>query len=395
MYIEEIPVVLMRGGTSKCVILHAADLPELPARDAVLLRLMGSPHPRQIDGIGGATPLTSKVCIVGPPTRDDADIDYLFAQVGIDQATVDYSGNCGNCLSAVGVFAIDEGLVDPTGNPATVRIHNLNTGKIVNAGVPVHTGIVETRGDYAIPGVPGTAARISLGFVEPAGAMTGRLLPTGGPLVELSSVRVSVVDAGNPVAFVDASDLGVEGAQLFADETITRHRDTLEGIRLAAAELAGLRSLRSAGIPKIALVGAATDYLDSDGRTVPASSVQLLARMLSHGRPHAAFAVTAAVSLAAAALTDGTVVARLRSGSGPRVAFGHPAGVMEVECLPNAGGFGVISVGRTARRLFKGTAALGEVAYDPRGHPADGHVQGASQPSAPAASHPHYTRGDQ
>ncbi len=209
-----IAFVLMRGGTSKCVCLRADAVPrERGQLDPVLLSIMGSPDPRQLNGLGGATSTTSRVCIVGPSQRDDADVDYTFAQVSVADALVDYKGNCGNCSSAVGPFAIDEGMVTYTEGETVVRIHNTNTKKLIVARVPVAGGEAAVAGDFELPGVPGRGARIALDFLEPGGAGTGRLLPTGRARDVVEGVAASLVDATNPVVFVRARDLGLSGTE--------------------------------------------------------------------------------------------------------------------------------------------------------------------------------------
>ena len=216
---ERIPCVIMRGGTSKAVFLLENDLPRGSAkRDAVILSVFGSPDPRQIDGLGGADPLTSKVAIIGPSQRPDADIDYTFGQVDIHTAYVDYSSNCGNISSAVGPFAITQGLVRAAEPTTVVRIYNTNTKKVFEAEVPVVNGQPAVLGDYKIHGVPGTGARIGVNLAGTVGAKTGRLLPTGNPadwidVPDFGRLEVSMVDAGSPMVFVRAADLGLVGTE--------------------------------------------------------------------------------------------------------------------------------------------------------------------------------------
>jgi len=215
-----IRAVYMRGGTSRALFFHERDLPPRgPERDAVLLRALGSPDPygRQLDGLGGGISSLSKACIVGPPSRPDADVDFTFAQVEVSRPVVDYAGNCGNCSAAVGPFAIDEHLV-PAVEPATVvRIHNTNTQKLLIARVPVRDGEAAVEGDFDLPGVAGTGARIALDFVDPGGAVTGKLLPTGRARDLIDGVEASSVDATNPVVFVRAKDVGLTGTEAPTD----------------------------------------------------------------------------------------------------------------------------------------------------------------------------------
>ncbi len=366
--------VLMRGGTSRGLFFHEKDLPEDPAlRDALILRVYGSPdsYERQIDGLGGGTSVTSKVAIIGPPTHSDADVNYTFGQVLIREPRIDYGGNCGNMSSAVGPFAIDEGLVR-TGEPFTVvRIYNTNTRKLIRAHVPVADGRAQAVGEYEISGVPGTGARITLEFLEPGGAVTGRLLPTGHqrdvvPVIGLGSVELSVVDAANPVAFVRASDLGVEAsapaAVLDADEGFLA---SMERIRSTVAVLLGLASSpeeatrRSRGVPKIAIVGPSTTYRADGGREIASGAIDLVARILTVGRVHRSYALTGGICTAVAACIPGTLVHEVaRPGlSGHAVRIGHPSGVIEagaeVEPAPEPRAVKGIAH-RTARRLMEG-----------------------------------------
>jgi 2-methylaconitate cis-trans-isomerase PrpF len=370
-----IPSVLMRGGTSRGAFLRAEDLPRDPGlRDRVILAIYGSPDARQIDGIGGATSLTSKVALVSRSSRKDADVDYLFGQVRVDEPLVDYSGNCGNMLAAVGPFAVDEGLV-PACEPRTrVRIHNVNTGQIVLADVPTVAGKAQTAGATTIAGVPGTGASIMLDFANAGGTLGRGLLPTGLPCEEIGvpdgrSYTVSIVDAGNPVVFVAANDLSLKVDALLGDSFDCDLLETLEAIRGVAAVRLGLveKAARAAGespaIPKVYLVHEPVDFVDRFGRLVPGSELTLVARGLSMGRPHAAYAITVAVCTATAACIPGTVVAvRARRNSGEHdVRIGHPSGITPVEVEVDATlredpELVRARVERTARRLMAGVS---------------------------------------
>lgn len=371
---KRIRCAVMRGGTSRALFVLRGDLPAQPElRDRVILRMYGSPDVRQIDGMGGADPLTSKLAIIGPPTHEDADVDYTFAQVSFDQALVDYKGNCGNISSAVGPFAIDEGLVDPTEPKTTVRIHQTNTECTLVAEVPVVNGKAAVEGDYHIDGVPGTGARIDLDFADTAGAVTGRILPTGNPMDRMEvegvgPVDVSVVDAGNPCVFVRARDLGIEGTET-PDEIDANQalNDRIERIRGRVAAEIGLvgdwrdAARRSPYIPFFVLVSPPADYVDfTTSRTVEAQDVDFVARLLFMLRMHKAYAVTGTVCTGAAAKIPGTIVyqaARPESYSRSLTRIGHPAGVIEIEAAMRSDG-GVFlsraSVGRTARRIMEG-----------------------------------------
>lgn len=339
----KVPAVLMRGGTSKGAYLMMSDLPEDPVlRDQVILSIYGSPDARQISGIGGADPLTSKVALIAPSTRDGVDVDYTFGYVGIKDAVVDYEGNCGNMSSAVGPFAIAKGLV-PAQEPITrVRIYNTNTNKVIEASVPVKDGEVVVDGDYAIAGVPGTGAKISLNFLNSAGSKTGKLLPTGNVVDEITlrsgkKVRVSLVDAANPAVFIKAEDIGLTGKEIPVDtETNPTILEMMEDIRTTAAVMMGLaksKETASSAVPKVAFVAAPADYLTTNGETVKAEETDLLARTKALAVMHKTYAVTGGICLAAAACIDGTVVNEVVSPEAKEsgeIRIGHPSGILEV-----------------------------------------------------------------
>lgn len=370
-----VPSVLMRGGTSKGAILHARDLPpDREARDRVLLAIYGSPDPRQIDGIGGAHPLSSKAAIVGVSDREDADIDYLFGQVRVGEAVVDYDGTCGNMLAAVGPFAIDEGLVSAVEPVTRVRIHLVNTGQIVEADVQVRDGHALTAGSTQIAGLLGTGASVLLDFVRTGGTLGRGVLPTrlafGRTIV--SGGRPygrSIVDAGNAVVFAAADELGLSPAELLADAYPPELMATLEQIRAEGAVELGLvdeahkaRAITPA-LPKLYLVRASADFVDRSGRPVTANEHDILARGLSMGRPHPAYAVTAAVCTATAARIPGTVVEQRARRTPSVVRIGHPGGVTSVEIqvdTTNAEEPRLVRacVERTARRLMSGLALV-------------------------------------
>lgn len=370
---KRIRCTIMRGGTSKGVFFHAQDLPADPdARDRVLLAAFGSPDPRQIDGLGGANSLTSKTAIIAPSRRAGADVDYTFGQVSIDAPLVDYRGNCGNISSAVGPFVIDEGLLSVQEPITTVRIFNTNTGKIIEAAVPVVDGATAVDGDCAIAGVPGRGAPINLTFVDPGGAVTGQLLPTGRPTDRLSipdrgELEVSLVDAGNPAVFFRAQDVGLSATETPAElEAQPGVLALFEQIRSQAAVMMGLvddaaqATEQSPAVPKVAAVGPPATYKSTAGDEVSAAAVDLVARTMSMQRPHRAYAITGAIALAAAAALPDTVVAGLLSPkfeAGGRLRMGHPAGTMalEVESAPGTPQPHLrVTVVRTARRLLDG-----------------------------------------
>lgn len=369
-----IPAAIIRGGTSKGVFLRAADLPEdAAARDRVILAVFGSPDPRQIDGLGGADPLTSKVAIIGPSDRADADVDYTLGYVGIETGVVDYEGNCGNISQAVGPYAVDEGLVAVSEPVTSVRIFNTNTNKLMVAEVPVRDGRAVSEGDFSIHGVPGTAARIIVNFIDAVGSKTGRLLPTGNltDTIRLpggKTVEASLVDVAAPAVFVQATDLGMTGFELPED----MNPDILErmqAVRTEASLMMGLapdRSRVSPAIPKIGVVAPASDFRTISGETVAASSCDLLARTLALGVLHKAYAVTGGLCLSAAASIEGTVVHQVRRPATDAIGavrIGHPSGVSHylVQVVREPDGtlsLRKAAVAGTARRIMDGRVYL-------------------------------------
>jgi 2-methylaconitate cis-trans-isomerase PrpF len=373
---RRIRAVFVRGGTSRSLVFHHRDLPEdRRAWDPIFLAALGSPDPsgRQLDGLGGGISSLSKVAVVGPPTREDADVDYTFGQVEVTRPAVDYRGNCGNISSAIGPFAIDEALV-PAREPATVvRIHNTNTRKLIHAHVPVERGQAAVRGDFTLDAVPGTGARIALDFLDPGGAVTGRLLPTGHAqdvleVPGLATVTASLVDATNPMVFVRAKDLGLDGTEQPEDlDGRPGLPARLEAIRAAAAVRMGLArtpeeaARTSTAVPKIAIVAPPAGYRTLAGLAVEPHAVDLVARIVSMGKTHRAFALTGAMCLAVAARIPGTVAseAAALTGASGDVRIGHPSGVLAVAAAVVAGPDGTptaqtVTVYRTARRLMEG-----------------------------------------
>jgi probable AcnD-accessory protein PrpF len=351
-----IPATYMRGGTSKGVFFRLQDLPERvrtpgAARDAFLSRLLGSPDPygKQIDGMGGATSSTSKAVIIGRSSRPDHDVDYLYGQIIIDQPLVDWSGNCGNLSTAVGPFAIANGLVDPARVPrdgiATVRIWQANISKTIIAHVPVSGGAVQETGDFEVDGVTFPAAEIQLEFLDPApeeDGGAGSMFPTGRLVDDLEvpgvgTFAATMINVGVPTIFVNAAALGYRGTEL--QEAINgdpKALATFETIRAHGAVRMGLigsidEARRRQHTPKIAFVAPPTDYVAASGRQVRASDIDLSVRALSMGRLHHAMMGTAAVAIATAAAIPGTLV-NLAAGGGERsaVRFGHPSGTLRV-----------------------------------------------------------------
>jgi hypothetical protein len=371
------PAVFMRGGTSRAVMFHARDLPEREAWDPLFLAAMGSPDPngRQLNGMGGGISSLSKVCVLAPSEREDADIDYTFAQIPIREPRVDYRSNCGNMSSAVGPFAVDEGLVRPNGDTAVVRIFNTNTRKIIRSTFALEDGRAATDGDLAIPGVAGTGAPVRLDFLAPGGATTGRLLPTGSPIDRLDvpgvgAVEVSLVDAANACVFVRAHDLGLTGREL--PEELDRDAALLERmqvIRRLASVAMGIakddaEARAIAGVPIIGFVAPPMDATTLSGEPIGASQVDLTARFLSNGQPHRALPLTASLCTAVAANIAGTLVAEaLAPGAGAQVRIGMPSGILTVGAEVSRDGAGQWTAHsgafyRTARRLFDGRIYL-------------------------------------
>ena len=372
---SSIPCTIMRGGTSKALFFLASDLPaDVQQRTNLLLQAFGSPDIRQVDGMGGADPLTSKTAIIRASNMPGVDVEYTFGQVSITEPFVDMEGNCGNISSAVGPFAIDKDLVSAVEPVTTVRIFNTNTKKMIVADVPVREGRVVTHGTYQINGVPGAGAEIKLHFVDPGGAITGKLLPTGNVVDKIKmesgkTVDVSVVDAGNLAGFVRAAQIGLRGDELPAE--IESHTDilaTLEEIRAKISELLGMCGdwreayQRYRTNPKIAFVSAPTAFLTLQGQQVPAGSIDLMARVMAMGRMHKAFAITAAIPTAAASKIPGSVVHALCRKSSSTVRIGHPSGIMSVGITTSGEkeNFNLVEVivGRTARKLMDGRVFL-------------------------------------
>ncbi|WMN19675.1 MULTISPECIES: 2-methylaconitate cis-trans isomerase PrpF [Pseudomonas] len=380
----KIPATYMRGGTSKGVFFNLQDLPEaaqLPgaARDALLLRVIGSPDPydKQIDGMGGATSSTSKTVILSRSIKPDHDVDYLFGQVAIDKPFVDWSGNCGNLSAAVGSFAISSGLVDPARIPhngvAVVRIWQANIGKTIIAHVPITDGAVQETGDFELDGVTFPAAEVQLEFLDPAAEEEGgggSMFPTGNLVDDLEvpgvgTLKATLINAGIPTIFVNAADIGYRGTEL--QGVINGDPKALamfETIRAHGALRMGLikhldEAAQRQHTPKVAFVAPPADYQASSGKAVKAADVDLLVRAMSMGKLHHAMMGTAAVAIGTAAAIPGTLV-NLAAGGGERsaVRFGHPSGTLRVgaEASLEAGEWSVVKaiMSRSARVLMEG-----------------------------------------
>ncbi len=370
-----LPAVFMRGGTSNAVVFHAKDLPRDRAQwDEIFLAAIGSPDPygRQLDGMGGGVSSVSKVCVVGPSTRTDADIDYTFAQVQVKKAEVDYSANCGNMSSAMGPFAVDEGIFAVHGKEAVVRIHNTNTHKIIQARFNMDEGLSEVDGDLSIPGVSGTGSPVRLEFLQPGGATTGKLLPTGNvtDVIDVPGVgklTVSMVDAANATVFVRAADLGLTGTEMpDALEGNAEIMKKLGAIRLVASVAMGIaktaeEAAKKSAVPFVGFVSAAQDAALLTGETIQAADIDLTARMLSNGQPHRALPLTVSLCIAVAARIEGSVVhqaARVASDKNAPIRIAMPSGILTVAAeVNNKDGKWHAEQGafyRTQRRLFEG-----------------------------------------
>jgi 4-oxalomesaconate tautomerase len=342
----------MRGGTSKGAYFLARDLPgDTAARDALLLSVMGSPDPRQIDGIGGADPLTSKVAIVEPSARPGIDVNYLFAQVFVDQARVDYGQNCGNILAGVGYFAIEQGLVAARDPVTPVTIFMVNSGQTAVAEIATPGGVVSYKGDAHIDGVPGTAAPVPLSFTDAAGSLCGALLPSGNAVDDVAGYRVTLIDNGMPVVVVLASDMGIRGDETReALDANTELKARLETLRLAAGPLMNLGDVRDKTVPKMTMV------------SPPIHGGCVSTRTFIPHRCHATIGVFGAISVATACLLPGSPaagVAVIPEGSSKQLAVEHPTGaldvLMEVDEAGNPPEIKRAAFLRTARKLFEGT----------------------------------------
>ena len=338
----------MRGGTSKGGYFLADDLPENPAeRDAFLLGVMGSPDPRQIDGIGGADPLTSKVGVVRPSSRDGVDVDYLFLQVFVDQAIVTDAQNCGNILAGIGPFAIERGLVAPKGDQTPVTIFMENTDQIAVAKVMTPGGVLTYDGEARIDGVPGTASPVPITFKDTAGSTCGALLPTGNPVDVIKGVQVTCIDNGMPTVVLRASDMGISGTESREElEANTDLRERLEAIRLVAGPMMNLGDVAKKTVPKMSMVSAPTA-----GGTVSTRT------FIPH-RCHASIGVLGAVSVATACLqpgSPGAALAHIPDGNPLELRIEHPIGEFTVILdMAEDGSVASAAILRTARKLFDG-----------------------------------------
>jgi len=377
---RRIPAVYMRGGTSKGVFFRKEDLPQDPAaRDRILLRVIGSPDPygKHIDGMGAATSSTSKVVLVSKASREDCDVDFLFGAVAIGEPVIDWSGNCGNLTSAVGPFAIAQGLVPARDGTTTVRIWQANIGKRIVAHVPVIGGHVVEEGDFELDGVAFPSAEIRIEFLDPAGGSGLALLPTGRAVDSLEvpgmgRIDATLLNAGNPTVIVDAASLGLTGTEMQPD--VNGDRDLLERLERVRARGAVVMGLTAndeeatrtrPATPKLAFIAKPAAYVASNGRHIEPSDIDVTTRILSMGQLHHALTGTGAIALAVAGALPGTLlrdVAGIRNASTLRL--GHPSGVLAVgaETVEHDGKWEVSKaiVSRSARRLMSGDVFVPE-----------------------------------
>jgi len=381
---QKIPAVFMRGGTSKALMFLHDDLPANQAEwDIIFQAAIGSPDPngRQLDGMGGGISSLSKVCIIGLSSRDDSDIDYTFAQVSVNRDNVGYGANCGNMSSAVGPFAVDEGLVTPIGDEALVRIYNTNTDKIIHSRFAMDGGFAAVNGDFELKGVAGTGAPVCLDFIDPGGAATGSLLPTGNVIDVIGvdgigRVEASLVDAANPCVFVEAATLGLTGTESPMEiDSMANVMSALETIRVRGAVLMGLVETIgdaiqiSSTLPFVGMVAPPQDAQILAGQKIYAAQADLTARMVSSGNTHRALPLTGALCCGSAARIEGSIVyrhtrktARVADDTENDLRIMQPSGILSVACkVTNSDAGWVVeraSVYRTQRRLFEGRVMI-------------------------------------
>lgn len=368
MEMRKLPCVYMRGGTSKAVMFHKHDLPDDESLwPEIFMKVMGTPDVKQIDGMGGTVSSTSKIAVISRSQREDADVDYHFFQVDIKNPKVSDNLNCGNISSAVGPFAIDEGLVKAIEPETVVRIYNTNTQKIIESHVQVENGGYQPYGSETIKGVPGTGSRIDLFFKDPGGAVTGSVFPTGlrrevFEVPDFGPVEASVVDISNAAVFVRAADVGMKGTELTEINSNSELLERLERIRCMAAVKFGLADnweearVNCAATPKIAIVSPPQDYTDMDGNRASREDMDLCCRMISLGVMHKAYPMTYAIATAAAALLEGTIVHDMlaKDKQGPVIRLGHASGCTSVTVCMNGGEVEKAGIVRTARRIMDG-----------------------------------------
>lgn len=371
-----VPVSIVRGGTSKGIFILKNKLPtDVVLRDKIILAIFGSPDLRQVDGIGGADPLTSKLAIIGPSTRPDADVDYIFGQVSITAPFIDYAGNCGNISSAVGSFAIDRGMVKITEPITAVRIHMVNTGRLLTAYIPVEDGEPCVDGDYAIDGVPGFGAKIDIDWADCGGETTGKILPTGSVAEHIEAqgknYNVSIVDAGNVTVFINAEALGLTGAETPTEiETDKELMALIEEIRGKAACRAGLledwkqSTVSCPYAPFFSIISASQTHQTFNGKNIKTEDIDVVSRLLFMQQVHKAHPVTGTVALGCAARIPGTIVhQRLASvaHNADELHIGHPSGIIQIASDVDCDGEYKLTksmISRTARIIMDGNVYI-------------------------------------
>ena len=370
MYSREVTAFrtcIYRAGTSKGIFLHMNDLPQdARTRDRVILAIFGSPDKRQIDGLGGADVLTSKLALIGPPSVDGADVDYVFGQVDINNAYISYSGLCGNISAGVAPFAIEEGLVRAVEPVTKVRIYSKNTDQIYVTEVPVKDGHPVIEGDYVVPGVPGTGSKLNIDMAGCVASCRMGLLPTGNPrdviqIPGFGSLEISAVDAVNPCLFVRAKDLGLSGKETNAEEFSRESRQLLEEIRKAGFEILKKKYNPLDAVPFVAFVAEPSDYKNHlTGEMIASGSVDFLSRVWFLNQIHQTYPGSISCCTGAAAVIPGTILYDIRGERDDmNVRIGHPGGMIEVEAVCRMDGEGSpeiqrLSYGRTARRIMDG-----------------------------------------
>lgn len=368
---KKFKTVYMRGGTSKGCIFLEDDLPKDKSTwDELFLKVMGSPDPKQIDGMGGCVSSNNKIVIVSKSKRDDAEIDYLVGQVVVGKNQIDYNSNCGNMTAAVGPFAIEEGLIEGEGESVDIRLYNKNTDKLIDVTVPLNkeTGSFENYGSTKIAGVDGTSAEIKVSFLDPEGAKTGKLLPTGNPIDKFEiegfgTIDVTILDVSNPLAIVRAEDIGLVGTELPTEvDSLEKTMDLLEKIRdMAAIKMGFAKNLKEArenspAVPKIAFITEPKTYTDISGAEITEDQIDVCVRVLSVFKTHKASPLTSACAIATASSITGSIVNEICPNK-TRIRLGHPSGIMELEVKMKSkkeNSVEKVSVIRTARRIMDG-----------------------------------------
>ena len=370
--------VFMRGGTSKGCMFLERDLPAREEWDDIFVQVMGSPDPKQIDGMGGCVSSNNKIVVVRKSTRPGVDVDYLVGQSIVGKAKIDYKSNCGNMTAAAAPYAVEMGLVEKLTEPVTaVHMFNLNTDKYIDVTVPVKNGQFDNEGTCAIAGVDGTAGELKVNFLEPAGAKTGKLFPTGRAKELLAlpdgEIEATILDVSNPIVLVRAEDLGLTGAELpaqvDADKAVSARLEAIRGaacVKMGFAKDLTDAAENSPAVPKVGFVSAAQDYTDISGKQVSGAEMDICARVISVFKCHKACPLTAASAISVAAAVPGTVVYELAKQTEPgRVRIGHPSGVMTMFPYLDDGSKPLdeihvsgVAVQRTARRIMDGTVYI-------------------------------------